>query len=133
MAFKELKGLTPAVAEKLKAQGVDNAEELLGKGKTPKGRQEFAKTAGIDGKLLLELLNRADLARVNGVGGVYADLLEEAGVDTIKELATRVPANLHAKIVAVNDAKKLTTRPPTADQVADWVGQAKALPKLIEY
>jgi len=37
--------------------------------------------------------------------GVYSDLLEEAGMDTVKELATRRPDNLHAKIDETNDQK----------------------------
>jgi len=54
-------------------------------------------------------------------------------VDTVKELATRRPDNLHAKIDETNDQKKLTQRPPTLDQVEDWVDQAKTLPKVLRY
>jgi predicted flap endonuclease-1-like 5' DNA nuclease len=133
MAFDEIKGITPELRAKLKGEGIDNAEELLKAGATEKGRNGLAKELAVDGKAVLEWVNRADLARVKGIGGVYADLLEEAGVDTIKELATRVPANLAAKIGEINDKKKLTARPPTAQMVEEWVAQAKALPKLIEY
>ena len=131
--FEEIKGLTPELAAKLKAKGIASAEGLLNAGKTPQGRKALTGELGVDGKVLLAYINRADLARVKGVGGVYADLLEEAGVDTIKELATRVPANLEAKIAAVNAAKKLTSKPPTVSQVENWVAQAKQLPKLVEY
>ena len=133
MAFDEIKGITRELAAKLKAKSIDNAAELLDAGKTPAGRRELATACAVDGKVVLEWVNRADLARVKGVGGVYADLLEEAGVDTIKELAQRVPANLCAKITEINTAKKLTTRPPTESMVQEWVSQAKALPKLVEY
>ena len=63
----------------------------------------------------------------------YSDLLEEAGVDTVVELATRKPENLHAKILEVNAAKKLVRRPPSAKMVADWVMQAKELPRVVTY
>jgi predicted flap endonuclease-1-like 5' DNA nuclease len=132
-AFEEIKGITPELAAKLKASGVASSEGLLDVGKAPKGRGELAKQLGIDGKVVLEWINRADLARVKGIGVIYADLLEEAGVDTIKELATRVPANLHAKINEINAVKKLTTRPPTVEMVQEWIAQAKALPKVVEY
>jgi predicted flap endonuclease-1-like 5' DNA nuclease len=89
--------------------------------------------AGVDTKAILELANRADLARVKGIGGVYADFMEEAGVDTVKELATRNPENLHAKLVEINNEKKLTERVPTAEMVAEWVTQAKGLPPMLEY
>ncbi|MHB1133576.1 MAG: DUF4332 domain-containing protein [Chloroflexota bacterium] len=133
MAFDEIKGMTPELAAKLRAKGISDAAELLDAAKSAGDRRDLAKEFGVDGKVVLEWANRADLARVKGIGGVYADLLEEAGVDTIKELAARVPANLCAKINEINGAKKLTSRPPTESAVSDWVAQAKALPKLLEY
>ncbi|HEY3297552.1 MAG TPA: DUF4332 domain-containing protein, partial [Armatimonadota bacterium] len=76
-------------------------------------------------------VNRADLARIKGIGSEFADLLEAAGVDSVPELAQRVPDNLAAKLSEVNAAKKLTRRLPTAAQVADWVEQAKGLPRVV--
>ncbi|GAA4446076.1 hypothetical protein GCM10023189_00820 [Nibrella saemangeumensis] len=129
----ELKGITEAILASLKAQGIDNSAELLEAGKTTKGRKTLAETAGVPTSDILELVNRADLARVKGVGRVYADLLEEAGVDTVKELARRSPANLHAKIEEINSAKQLAQRIPTLGQVEDFVAQAKELPGMVEY
>jgi len=74
-----------------------------------------------------------DLFRINGVAEEYADLLEEAGVDTVPELAQRNPANLYQKLVEVNEAKQLVRRLPTESQVAGWVAQAKELPRVINY
>ena len=62
---------------------------------------------------ILHLANRADLARIRGISGVYSDLLEIAGVDTVKELATRRADHLFAKIAETNDRDRLTTKPPT--------------------
>jgi predicted flap endonuclease-1-like 5' DNA nuclease len=101
--------------------------------KTPAARKELAKKLGMEASAVLELANRADVARINGIGGVFSDLLENAGVDTVKELAKRDPANLMAKLTEVNAKKKLAGRLPTVAQVKDWVDQAKALPKLLEY
>ncbi len=73
----------------------------------------------------------ADLFRVSGVGSEYAELLECAGVDTVKELATRNAANLAAKCAEVNAEKNLTRRVPNEAAVADWIEQAKGLdPKV---
>jgi len=129
----DIEGIGPAYAEKLAAAGLTTTEGLLAKGATPKGRQEIAEKSGISGKLILEWVNHADLYRIKGVGSEYSDLLEEAGVDTIPELAQRVPANLFNKMLEVNADKKLVRRPPTEKQVADWVAQAKALPRIITY
>ncbi|GAA4402163.1 hypothetical protein GCM10023187_17090 [Nibrella viscosa] len=129
----ELKGITEAILASLKSQGIDNSEELLEAGKTTKGRKALAEAAGVPTSDILELVNRADLARIKGVGRVYADLLEEAGVDTVKELARRSPVNLYAKIEEVNSAKQLTQRIPTLGQIEDFVAQAKELPGMVEY
>ena len=71
--------------------------------------------------------------RIKGVGEEYSDLLENAGVDTVKELAARKPENLHAKILEVNAAKDSVRRPPTAAAVAAWVAEAKTLPPAVTY
>ncbi|NLC13571.1 MAG: DUF4332 domain-containing protein, partial [Chloroflexi bacterium] len=63
----------------------------------------------------------------------YSDLLEEAGVDTVVELATRNPENLFKKILEVNEAKKLVRRPPSQKMVEDWVHQAKDMPRGVFY
>jgi predicted flap endonuclease-1-like 5' DNA nuclease len=130
---KELRGITDGVLNALAARDVTDNEALVAAAASPEQRRALAADCGCDARDLLELANRADLARVKGISGVYSDLLEEAGVDTIKELATRRPDNLHAKLIETNQARQLTQRPPTAAQVEDWVDQAKALPKLLTY
>lgn len=128
----DVEGIGPVYAEKLKAAGVTTAEALLAQGAAPKGREELAEKAGISGKLILEWVNHVDLFRIKGVGEEYSDLLEEAGVDTVPELAQRNPENLVKKMAEVNEAKNLVRRLPVLSQVADWVEQAKQLPRVIE-
>jgi predicted flap endonuclease-1-like 5' DNA nuclease len=83
--------------------------------------------------LILEWVNLADLMRIKGVGEEYSDLLEEAGVDTVAELANRKAENLFQKILEINKEKKLVRRPPVMKQVQKWVEQAKKLPRKVEY
>ncbi len=128
-----VEGIGEVYAEKLKAAGVASTDALLKQGSTAKGRQEIAEKAGISEKLVLEWVNHVDLFRIKGVGQEYADLLEEAGVDTVPELAQRNPENLYQKVVEVNAAKKLVRALPSQKQVADWVAQAKQLPRVINY
>jgi len=132
-AIKYLRGATDTIVAKLKEKGITDNEKLLDAAAAPAQRKELSAHCGCDAKDILELANRADLARIKGVSGVYSDLLEIAGVDTVKELATRRPDNLHAKIVETNDKDKRTERPPTASAVDDWVKQAKELPKVLTY
>ncbi len=129
----DIKGINDANAEKLKAAGATTQESFLEVCGDKKGRKEVASSRGIDEKEILGWLNRADLARIKGVSTVYADLLELAGVDTVPELAQRNGANLHAKMVEINDDKKLAEKMPSTSQVEDWVAQAKDLPRAIHY
>lgn len=129
----DIEGIGEVYAQKLKAAGVRSTESLLKKGASAKGRQELAEKCGISEKMILEWVNHVDLFRIRGVGSEYADLLEEAGVDTVPELAQRNPQNLLEKMSAVNAEKKLVRRMPTLAQVQSWVEQAKGLPRVIEY
>lgn len=128
-----IEGIGEVYAEKLRAVGISSTTSLLTKGATPTGRKEISEASGIDGTYLMEWINHCDLFRIKGVGEEYADLLEEAGVDTVPELAQRNAANLYQKIVEVNMEKELVRRLPTEGMVADWVSQAKGLPRVIEY
>ena len=129
----DVEGIGPVYAQKLTDAGIATTEALLENGAAPKGRKEIAEKTGIGDALILKWVNRVDLSRIKGVGSEFADLLEAAGVDTVPELAKRVPANLAKKMEEVNLAKKLTRKLPTAAQVADWVEQAKKLPRAITY
>ena len=129
----DIEGIGPVYAEKLKAVDIKTVEAILEKGATRKGREELEKTTGISHALILEWVNLADLFRVKGIGEEYSDLLEEAGVDTVKELAQRNADNLHLKLEEVNTEKKLVRRVPTLDAVTNWIEQAKSLPRVVEY
>ena len=128
-----IEGVGPVYGQKLKEAGIRTPADLLTAGASRKGREELAEKTGISSKLILEWVNHVDLFRVKGVGQEYADLLEAAGVDTVPELAQRVPANLHQKLLEVNEEKKLVRKPPVLSQVESWVEQAKTLHRVVTY
>ena len=129
----DIEGIGPVYAKKLQAAGVLSVEGLLKEGATPKGREGLAKKAGIDKGLILEWVNHADLIRIKGIGGEYAELLEAAGVDTVPELAKRKPDNLVAKMLEMNNTKKLVRKMPSLKQVQGWIDQASKLPRVMQY
>lgn len=129
----KIEGIGEKYATKLKMIGISTTETLLERGQTRQGRKEIAEKSGITKTLILEWVNLADLFRIKGVGEEYSDLLEEAGVDTVAELAQRNPANLYKSVVEVNKKKKLVRKLPTEDQIRDWVKQAKKLPRVVKY
>jgi predicted flap endonuclease-1-like 5' DNA nuclease len=128
-----IEGIGPAYEEKLKGAGIDTCEELLEKGATKAGRAEIVEKSGIDASRILRFVNHADLCRIKGVGGEYAEILEAAGVDSVPELAQRNAANLAAKMEEVNAEKKLVRQVPSAKLVEGWVEQAKSLPRVVTH
>ena len=129
----QVEGIGEAYAEKLKAAGLRTTDDLLEAGATPKGRKEIEEKTGIAHSLILEWVNHVDLWRIKGVAEEYSDLLEEAGVDSCPELAQRRADNLYERMVAVNQEKQLVRRLPTQLQVANWIEQAKALPRIVTH
>lgn len=129
----KVEGIGEGYAKKLKEIGITTVEKLLEKGATPKGRDEISQKADISGKLVLEWVNHCDLFRVRGIGEEYSDLLEEAGVDTVVELAQRNPENLYAALVKVNEEKNCVRKLPALSLVTNWVEQAKKLGRKITY
>ena len=119
---------------KLNAAGIWLCSELLEKGATKPGRSEIAKSSGCEEKSVLRWVNQVDLfSRVTGVNEALANLLEASGVDTVVELAKRIPANLTKKMAETNEAEKIVETAPTEDEVSAWVAQAKELPRVISH
>jgi predicted flap endonuclease-1-like 5' DNA nuclease len=132
--ISDVEGIGPKFAEKLKGAGVRSVSSLLANGATKKDRQTLASKTGIEESTILKWVNMADLYRVKGIGSEYSELLEKAGVDTIKELATRRPDNLHAKMVEVNSSgRPLVRQLPGQKSVQNWVATAKKLSPKVTY
>jgi len=127
----DIQGIGPVYAEKLVGIGIETVDQLLEKGADAKGRQAIEDATGIRHDLVLTWVNHADLFRVKGIGPQFAELLEAAGVDTVKELRNRNAANLAAKMAEVNEEKHLTRRTPVEKEVAKFIELAKELePKV---
>ena len=133
MNVVDVEGIGSVYAEKLEAAGVVTTDHLLERGASPNGRADLEAATGIGHALILKWVNRVDLYRIKGIGSEYSDLLELAGVDTVPELAQRNPANLTETLAEANAARSLVRKLPTVDQVADWVAQAKSLPRVVTY
>lgn len=128
-----IQGVGTVIARKLAKAGVGSTESLLARGATRKGRRELQASTRISQKLILEWVNHADLFRVKGIGGQYADLLEESGVDSVPELAKRKADVLTEKMMDVNERKNLVNRPPSEKEVKRWIASAKRLKRVVQY
>lgn len=128
-----IEGIGEVYAGKLKEAGISTTEQLLHACGTRSGRSSVAESTGISEKLILTWTNHADLMRINGIAGEFAELLEASGVDTVKELRTRNAENLAAKMVEVNAEKSLTRQVPVASKLQVWIDQAKELEPKVSY
>ncbi len=131
--IEDIEGIGPAYGQRLVEANVKTTGALLKLCADPKGRQQLADKTGFSTAQLLKWTNMADLMRVSGVGSEFSELLEAAGVDTVKELRNRNAENLAEAMKAANKEKRLTRAVPSAKSVVKWVEQAKQLPPVITY
>lgn len=130
-----IEGIGPRYEKALDDVGIRTVEKLLTAGAATKDRRSLAEETGIDEGRLLEFVNRADLMRVSGVSKQYSDLLEAAGVDTVKELRRRNAANLTAAMEETNGRRKnkLVKRTPSEKVVQKWIDAAGELEPMVTH
>ena len=131
--IEDIEGIGPSHGAALRDAGISSVEKLLEAGGGKKGRTSIASKTQISETRILKWVNHADLFRISGIAGQYAELLEGAGVDTVKELRNRNAENLTQKMLEVNDQKNLVRRPPSVKVVSAWVEQAKTLPPKVSH
>ncbi len=131
--IEDIEGIGPSYASKLAEAKIKTTNDLLKHCCDAKGRKSVCEQCGVSEKNLLTWVNLADLMRIKGVGSQYSELLEAAGVDTVKELRNRNAENLADKMKEVNVQKKLTRVVPTAPMVSRWVEAAKKMDPLITH
>jgi predicted flap endonuclease-1-like 5' DNA nuclease len=129
----DIEGIGSIYAGKLQRVGIRTTNRLLRVAAHRRGRKDISTQTGISETLILEWVNLADLMRIKGIGEEYSDLLEEAGVDTVKELRNRRPDNLYQAILEINASKQLVRRLPSRGAVESWIMQAKTLPPVLPY
>ena len=129
----EVEGIGEVFGRKLQDAGIRTTAALLKKGASPEGRRQIEEMTGISHSQILRWVNHVDLFRIRGVATQYSELLEAAGVDTVPELAQRVPENLHGALAETNSNRKLVRRVPPLTSVADWIRQAKELSRVVIY
>ena len=116
----------------LKVHRITTCEQLLAVAGSRTGRAELALLARLEPGQLEDLVRRADMARVKGVGVVFSQMLEELGIRDVAALAACEPAQLHDRLRRLNKRERLARRSPTPEEVAGWVTQARALPIVID-
>jgi predicted flap endonuclease-1-like 5' DNA nuclease len=129
----DIEGIGPANAERLKSLRIRTTSRLLEAAKSPRGRKALALKTGVEASRILKWANMADMMRIKGVGEEYSELLEAAGVDTVRELKYRNPKKLAEAMASANTKRKLVRLLPSEKAITKWIAEAKSLPMKITY
>jgi len=132
VCVSELTGVTTEIATALYALGIIQADQLLAASGGPADRAELALTLGIDATSLLEIANRAELTRIEGLTTPYLELLALASVDRVAEVRRRIPENLYMRVMALAAQQRICPL-PRLDDVQRWVSEAKQLQRAVHY
>jgi predicted flap endonuclease-1-like 5' DNA nuclease len=129
----DIRAIGAGAADVLKSEGIRTTVSLLRLAKTPKQRLKIAAKVGIDDRHVLDWVTAADRMRVKGVGWEYSELLNAAGVKTVKELRFRNPQKLVSQMTQANAKCKMVRLVPSIKAVQRWIENAQKLPSLIRY
>ncbi|MFP3854252.1 MAG: DUF4332 domain-containing protein [Anaerolineales bacterium] len=125
--------LDSAEAGKLVSFGVTSTDRLLLVAAHKQGREDLARETNLDEDKILYIVHLADMMRVQGIGTEYSSLLEQAGVQTLKQLSRRSPSRLFDDIKELNSDERVVRRLPSEDDLEHWIDEAKELDSLIRY
>jgi len=127
LPIASIRGLEHEVREQLEAAGITDTEQLFEQAKTEQQRRELAHRLGTTPHVIKEAVNRADLLRIRGIGAAFSNLLEEAGVNSCKELQHRIPEHLLQTLKQLQASTKIAHHAPTLADVTEWIAAAKTL------
>ena len=133
MDIEKIEGVGPKYGEILRASGIVTSKGMLKEGAYPAGRKVISEKTGIGCAKILKWVNLCDLSRVYGISTQYSELLEIAGVDTIKELGNRNALNLYKEMKAINTDKEIVRKIPGITDVQMWIEQAKSINLAVHY
>ena len=124
---RKIAGIGPVVARKLATADIRTTDALLAACNGRRKRRLLSEHTGLPERQLQRFVNMADLMRIRGIGGDFAELLGASGVRTVRDLSRRRSVNLAAKMSTVNADRRLSRRAPSASMVERWIAQAREL------
>ena len=129
----KLRKVPPLLRAALKVRRITTCDQLLAAAARFEDRNALAHTSRIDLDRLTDLVRQADLERVKGIGAVFGVMLKDLEIGDVATLAQQQPGSLHKRLRRYNETHRLARRAPTAEEVADWIDQARQLPELVSY
>ncbi len=122
---EDIKGIGPQLGKELRALGITTVAELI----TADPRALAEKTRATR-DMIKHLQTTAQLLMIPGIKETQAELLEEAGITTRKELAIQEPIQLSQKLETiaktyVEQGRLAESEKPTMEEIVSWIRQAK--------
>jgi hypothetical protein len=130
--IKYFRGVTSTDIDKLNALYIENTDQMLEQGRTPKLRKALSKKSGLPVEKITEIVKLCDLARLGAVRSVRARLYHDAGL-TPEIIATWDPIELRAMLVEWVKENNFDGIAPQPKEVQHLVKDATKLPKLVVY
>jgi hypothetical protein len=84
-------GILPKYVDRLEVEGIKNSRHLFNEAKDKNEREHLSRTTEIPIEILDELVSLSDLSRAYGVGPVFARIIYDVGIKSIKEFVENTP------------------------------------------
>ena len=126
-----IEGIGSGFGDRLRAEGIDTTEKLLATVATDEGVAKVCKCVDLDENTVINWGTMADLIRIKGLGGQWAELMWRAGVTSVQDLAKQEVAPLRAKFREVNEAEHRVAELPGENRVTKFIEQAKSLEPVL--
>ena len=129
---EEVEGIGPTYGNRLRETNIETTEHLLEKCCESAQQTEAAKHVKVEPFVVGKWVSMADLLRIPGIRGQYAELLEASGIASVGEMARQEGSALAAKMARINAEEHRTQSVPDTDTVSGWIEAAKGLPSIIK-
>ncbi len=121
-----IEGIGPAYGKKLRKIGVNTTSDMvLAFLKDEDNVIKASKEMGVDADAIRAWASMADLMKLPGVGGQFAELMQTVGISSREELATVSATSLHSDMVQFNKRTPIVPKVPTLEELSGWIKIAK--------
>jgi predicted RecB family nuclease len=120
----EIQGIDPTYLEQLATVGINTVDQLLAAGSNLKGIEQLVEATAINYQEMINLVQKADLFRIQGITISHLQLLQELNIKNSQDLSQQFPETLYDKLVHTHRQKQLKSQLPNLSLVRSWVAQA---------
>ncbi len=129
--IESIEGIGQGFGKRLKADGISTTEALLQLCTSDAGIERVCKCVDLDENTVRNWGTMADLMRIKGLGGQWAELMWRAGVSSVQDLAQREIEPLRARMREVNEEEHRVAELPGEKRVTKFIADAASLDAIL--